>query len=266
MSTPPSPRASVLVRRAGRVPSRGVADDLDDLVTAIVAGDVDRVGALLGEDPSRATATLPGNPRSMLHHATDWPGHRPGVADTIALLVAAGADPDVAMPASEDGVVAETPLHWAASCDDVAAIDALLAGGATVDALGGIFGGCTPFEEAIIFDNDAAARRLLEAGATNYLPGAAALGRTDLIDSFFDGSDLRTDVGVLPHWATFPPVQIVLDRAFQFACRAGHLDIARTLHGRGADPSSITPAGTSALDEASGNGHDHVVAWLDGLT
>lgn len=242
-----------------------MADDLADLVTAIVAGDVGRVEALLGEDPTRASATLPGNPRSMLHHATDWPGHRPNVGDTIAMLVAAGADPDIAMPPSEDGLVAETPLHWAASSDDVTAIDALLAAGATVDVAGGIFGGCTPFEEAVIFEKYAAARTLLEAGAANYLPGAAALGQADVVESFFAGSEVRTDVGVLPHWTTFPPVQVVLDRAFQFACRAGHLDIARTLHRRGADAASVTPAGTSARDEASGNGHDQVVTWLDTL-
>ncbi len=234
-----------------------------DLTRAIVVGDLDRIDELLAEDPTLATATLPGNPRSMLHHATDWPGHRPRVAETIARLVDAGADPDRAMPPSDDGLVAETPLHWAASSNDVEAIDALLATGATVDMLGGVFGGCTPFEEAIIFEQYDAARRLLAGGAANYLPGAAALGMASLVDTFFDAQGvLRTDVGALPHWSTFPPVQTVLDRAFQFACRAGHLGIAASLRERGADVTSTMPTGTTALEEARSHGHDDVVAWL----
>lgn len=244
---------------------RSVSTDrrASDLVEAIVAGDLDRIDELLGADPTLVGARLPGNPRSMLHHATDWPGHRPLVGDTIARLVASGADPNSRMPPSEDGLVAETPLHWAASADDVEAVSALIAAGAVVDALGGIFGGCTPFEEAIIFEQYRAARHLLVAGATNYLPGAAALGMADEIDTFFDGDAvLRTDTGMLPNWVELPPPQVVIDRAFQFACRAGHLDIARRLLARGADVGSTTPVGTTALDEAAEHGHHAVVGWL----
>ena len=56
--------------------------------------------------------------RTLLHVATDWPGHLPNVADTIGALVAAGADVD----ARFTGEHAETPLHWAASSDDVEAV------------------------------------------------------------------------------------------------------------------------------------------------
>ncbi len=232
------------------------------LVAAITAGDAELTAALLVDDPHLATARLSGNDRSMLHHATDWPGHRPNVATMIALLIDAGADPDATFP-NPSPEVAETPLHWAASSDDVAAVDALVDRGARVDPLGGVFGGCTPFEEAIIFENYGAAARLLELGAANYLPGAAALGRLDLVAEFFDDDgQLRTDIGMLPHWTTMPDAQVLLDRAFQFACRAGQLDTARFLLERGADISSVTPVDTTALDEASGNGHDHVVAWL----
>jgi hypothetical protein len=244
-----------------------VADGADatipELVSAILEGNTERIAGMLANDATLATATLPGNPRSMLHHATDWPGHRPNVAATIALLVDAGADPDVAMPPGEDPAVAERPLHWAASCNDAAAVDALADAGADVDAPGGIFGGCTPYEEAIIFEQYDAARHLLARGATNYLPGAAALGADELIDDFFDAEgNVRTDTGVLPHWNSVPAAQTVLDRAFQFACRAGHLDIAKRLLERGADHTAITPANTSALDEARENGHSNVVDWL----
>ncbi len=95
------------------------------------------------------------------NHATDWPGHWDNVADSIHLLVQAGANVEVRFP-SDSPKVAETPLHWAASSGDAAAVEALLDAGATVDVFGGIFGGCTPFAEAIIFENYDAARLLLD--------------------------------------------------------------------------------------------------------
>lgn len=235
------------------------------LADAVSAGDAATVQTLLAQRPELSLATVADNPRSMLHYATDWPGHRPNVGRIIELLIAAGADPQATIPGDSDDV-AETPLHWAASVDDVEAIDALLAGGAEVDPLGGIFGGCTPFEEAIIFEKYTAAARLLEHGATWYLPGAAALNRMDLVAVCFDANGQPLpDVGNLPHWRQRPEEQVILDRAFQFACRAGHLEAARYLHERGADPKSLTPVGTSALDEADKNQHRHVIDWLSTL-
>ena len=239
---------------------------IHDLATAIVAGDVDRIDELLASEPALARAELPDNGRSMLHVATDWPGNRPNVDTTIRLLIDAGADPNVVFPHPENPQVAETPVHWAASSGDVTALAALLDAGADVDPVGGVFDGCTAYEEAIIFEKYDAARLLHERGATDYLPGAAALGRAGDIDGFFDhDGTLRLDVGRLPNWERPPPAQMLLDRAFQFACRAGHLEIARTLLERGARASSRTPVDTTAHDEAAGNGHQHVVAWLDGL-
>ncbi len=237
-----------------------------DLARAIVAGDGERVAEMLAAEPALASAVV--NARSMLHHATDWPGHRPNVGATIGLLVRAGADPNATFLHPTSPGVAEQPLHWAASSNDIDAISALLAAGADIDAVGGIFGGCTPFEEAIIFEQfDAAKLLLLKRGALNYLPGAAALGRDDLIQDFFDpNGELRLDVGILPNWPGDTTRQTILDRAFQFACRSGHLAIARLLLDRGADAEAISPAGTSARYEAATHGHDDVVAWVDSLS
>ena len=235
-------------------------------VDAIRAGDLDRLEVLLEADGSLVSATLPGNPRSLLHHATDWPGHRPNVGKTISMLVSYGADPSIGFPSKEPRV-AETPLHWAVSSNDVDAATALLSAGADVDALGGIFGGCAPYEEAIIFEQYDAARLLLEHGATNYLPGAAALGQSDDIDDYFDADGLvDVEANMLPHWLTAPRAQVLLDRAFQFACRAGHLTIATKLLARGDDPHAKTPRDTTAAHEAQDNGHEHVVRWLQDRT
>jgi len=231
------------------------------VIAAIQGGLTERLAELLAAQPGLAVARVAD--RTMLHHATDWPGHRPNVANSIALLVAAGADVNATFPHPSEPEAFETPLHWAASSDDVAAIDALLDAGATIDPLGGVFGGCTPFEEAVIFDNEAAANRLLDRGAACYLPGAAALGRLDLVGSYFDEQGrVRRDIGVLPHWSAPPPAQVLLDQAFGFACRGGHLVTAKFLHERGANPKAKTPAGTTPRDEAKEKGHDAIIAWL----
>jgi uncharacterized protein len=74
----------------------------------------------------------------MLHVATDWPGHFPNGPAVIAMLVGAGTDPSAPVGGSWH---AETPLHWAASSDDVAVADALLDAGADIEAPGASIGG-----------------------------------------------------------------------------------------------------------------------------
>lgn len=237
------------------------------LVKAIKAGDTEKITSLLDEDPDLAHARVGRNKRTMLHYATDWPGNYPNVATTIELLCQAGADPNAAFPHPNNTLAAETPLHWAVSSGDVDATKALINAGAIVDAPGGIFDGCFPFEEAIIFEKYDAARVLLDSGATPYLPGAAALGQREEVQAYFDqdGHLLLEDTW-LPNWRHEPHPQPVLDRAFQFACRAGHLEIAQFLLDRGADPTAISPADTTARDWAAENGHDDVVQWIDQVT
>ena len=59
----------------------------------------------------------------------------------------------------------ETPLHWAASSNDVVAIDALLDLGADIEATVEIVRGGAPFSDAVVFANWEAARRIVERGA-----------------------------------------------------------------------------------------------------
>src|SRR5690606_25925262 len=130
-------------------------------IAAIRTGDVARLRTLLAENPRIISAfvvdrSTPGQGRTLLHVVTDWPGHHPHGAETVALLVAAGAD----VNARFVGPVAETPLHWAASNDDVAVLDALLDHGADIDAPGGAIAGGSPLSDAVGFGQWNAARRL----------------------------------------------------------------------------------------------------------
>ena len=120
--------------------------------------------------------------RSLLHVVTDWPGHFPNVSETICLLITAGAD----VNAGIEGADTETPLHWAASSNDVAAIDVLLDGGANMDVQGAVIAGGDPLEDAIGFQNWDAAKRLVERGARTGLDDEASIGLMDKIEKRFE--------------------------------------------------------------------------------
>ncbi|MEP7367187.1 MAG: ankyrin repeat domain-containing protein, partial [Acidobacteriota bacterium] len=120
-----------------------VGDPLAVAVTgAIQAGNVEELRRLLDDHRGLATAGIvdaKGCERSLLHVATDWPGHFPHVAGTISLLVDHGAD----VNARIKGASSETPLHWVASSDDVDALVALMDRGANIEADGAVIGGGT---------------------------------------------------------------------------------------------------------------------------
>ena len=118
------------------------------------------------------------------HVATDWPGNLPHVAETIGVLVAAGAPIDGRFA----GPHIETPLHWAASSDDVEAIDALLDAGADIEATGAVFTDGSPLSDAVVFAQWKAARRLVERGATMTIWQAAALGEMPTLLGILDST------------------------------------------------------------------------------
>ena len=218
------------------------AQVVEGAVAAARTGDVDALALLLAEHPALVTGPLPGRGgRSLLHVATDWPGHRPDIARTIAALVRAGADVGVRF----EGEHAETPLHWAASNDDLEAVQALLDSGAEIDADGGVIGGGTPLNDATAFAQWGAARLLVERGATVSTWDAAALGMTDRVVEDLASGGVESPDPLL--WG---------------ACHGGHLDTASVLVGAGADVNwrgwdALTPLGV-----AERAGATEVAAWL----
>jgi len=131
-------------------------------VEAISSGDTKTLKRLLREDSNLANTRID-DKRTLLHVATDWPGHFPNNTETIAELIASGAD----VNAEFVGRHSETPLHWAASSDDVGAIDVLLDHGANIEARGSVIGDGTAMSDAVAFGQWQAARRLVERGAQN---------------------------------------------------------------------------------------------------
>ena len=83
-------------------------------------------------------------------------------------------------------------MHWAASSDDVDAVDALLAAGADKEAAGGVLTGGPPLDDAVIFSQLAAAR-LVEAGAHTRLFHRRALDLTARIDELLVADDEAPD-------------------------------------------------------------------------
>jgi uncharacterized protein len=214
--------------------------------TAIQTGDLDGLRRLLDEHPQLVSARIgsEGQSRTLLHVATDWPGHFPNVAQTLATLAQAGGDVNARFVGSH----AETPLHWAASSGDVDAIDALLDAGADIEASGAVLGGGPPLADAVGFAQWQAARHLVDAGATTRLKDAAALGLMGRVESQLaaeESPDVEAMTGAL--WT---------------ACRAGQDEAAAYLLARGADANWIGWDGLTPLDVASQEGHEQLAEWL----
>jgi hypothetical protein len=214
--------------------------------TAAQTGDLDGLERLLRDQPELAIARIGDSTisRTLLHAATDWPGHYRNVGDVIGLLVAAGAD----VNARFHGPHAETALHWAASSNDVEALDALLDAGADIEASGAVLGGGAPLADACGFGQWQAARRLVERGATTRLKDAAALGLMDRIEAAFTGAQLPT------------PDEVT--RAFWSACHGGQQQAAEYLLDRGADLNWIGWDDFTPLDTASRAEASELVDWL----
>ena len=174
---------------------------------------------------------------------TDWPGHVPEAAAKIRALVAAGAD----VNARFTGPHSETPLHWAASSDDIEALDALLDAGADIEADGAVIGGGTPIADAVAFGQWNAARRLLERGAA---PTSGRPPRSGSSTASATSSPRAT------------PTQEDLDNALWCAAHGGQRATAELLLDRGADPTWVGHDDLTAAQAAERSDARELAAWL----
>ncbi|MEK3889370.1 ankyrin repeat domain-containing protein [Bacillus sp. FSL K6-3431] len=224
------------------------------VVEAIHSGDIEKLKRILHENPDLATIRLGGDvdglgdggmSRTLLHVVTDWPGHFPNGAATVAVLVKAGADVNARFVGPHN----ETPLHWAASSDDVDVLNALIDAGADIEATGAVIGGGTPLADARAFRQWKAAHRLVQLGAKTTLHDAATLGLMDRVENYFASST--------------PPAQEDINCAFWNACHGGQQRCAEYLLHQDADINwipgweELTP-----LDAANRSETTELVQWL----
>lgn len=219
------------------------------VVDAIHRGDEAALRRLLTENRELAKATIRNLKcgaefRSLLHVATDFPGHFPNGAATVRALVDAGAEVNGRFAG---GTHTETPLHWAASSDDVQVLEALLDCGADIDAPGGVIGGGGPIEDAVAFGQWNAARRLVERGARTNLWQAAAMGLESRVAELAADRSCSVDD---------------LTNAFWCACHGGQQKPAEYLLDRGANLNWVGHDRLTPLDAAVRENRTELAQWL----
>jgi ankyrin repeat protein len=221
------------------------------VVDAIHAGEMESLMSLLREHPGLAAARIvddKGGSGTPLHAATDWPGFFPRGPEIVAVLIDGGAEPSAPVEGSWH---AETPLHWAASSDDVEVARALIDGGADIEAPGASIAGGTPLDDAVGYGCWQVARLLVDRGASvDRLWHAAALGMMPRAEELMK--------------ATAPPRQELTD-AFWQACHGGQRRMAEHLLALGADLNGTPSWGDNRpLDVADGvgTGREALVNWL----
>jgi uncharacterized protein len=224
-----------------------------ELTQAIHQGDLDALRRILVARPELATVRmigrkgLEGGWRTPLHAATDWPGYFRAAPSTVAVLLEAGGNPND----DSGGDCPETPLHWAASTDDVDVAVVLIDGGADLSTPGGSIG--TQLDNAIGYGCWHVARLLVERGApVDALWHAAALGMLDRLEELLA--------------ATPPPTTDDVNNAFFQACSGGQRRAVERLLAAGADinTSPDYANGLTALDQASSpdTRREQLTEWL----
>jgi ankyrin repeat protein len=163
----------------------------------------------------------------------------------VRALIEAGADPNAR---DSPGSRAETPLHWAASSDDVDVAEALIEGGADVEMPDGSIG--TPLDNAVGYACWHVARLLVARGAkVEKLWHAAALGLMTRVEELLAAGATDEDVS----------------QAFWHACAASQRRAAQRLLARGADLNWVPPYAAGTPLDAAGQ-HDtrqeNVITWL----
>ena len=242
---------------------------------AIKSDDLEKFRSLVAEDPTLATSRSTRSHPTLLQCVVLEGKDQPNNVEMARVLIDAGAE-------------LHEPLGAAASIDNRAAAELLLDHGAAIDGTGG----WSPLEEALYWNSRNVIALLLERGAkVQNLRTAAGLGRTDLIENYFnaDGS-LKPEAGKI-NWpwgdlqaianSNHPPKgkeslsdrvnswsqdrQGIINNAFVYACMHGHIDAAKLLLEKGAEinvvPGGFDYAGTG-LHYAALNGHRAMVEFL----
>jgi len=244
-------------------------------MAAVKADDLDKFKALIAADSSLATERSTRSHPTLLQCVVLDGKDKPHNVEMAQILIDAGAE-------------LNEPFVAAASMDNRPCAELLLDHGAAIDGTGG----WSPIEEALYWNSQNVLALLLERGAkVQNLRTAAGLGRTDLIEGFFDpDGTLKSEAGKINWpWGDVETIersncggsvkqslidhalswsqdqQGIINNAFVYACMHGHIEAAKLLLEHGAEinvvPGGFDYAGTG-LHYAALNGHRATVEFL----
>ena len=224
-------------------------------IATLETGDVDKLKALIAEDPSLATSRSTTSHPTLLQCFVLDGKDKPNAREMAEVLIDAGAD-------------LNEPLIAAGSINNRPVAELLIDRGAAIDGARD----WSPLEEALYWDSKDVVALLLDRGAKiRNLRTAAALGRTDLIENYFNAEGtLKPEAGKI-NWpfgrrgSWSHDQQSIINNAFVYACMHGHIDTAKLLLEKGAEinviPGGFDYAGTG-LHYAAYNGHRAMVQFL----
>lgn len=220
----------------------------DEIHDAALKGDLQRVRALLAQDPALLDAEKAPNRKTPLHYAAQG-GHK----DVVAFLLDKGAQ------VSRPNIAGETPLHYAVGLESPEVATLLLLRGADINARTTM--GTTPLRAAAAWGRLAVIKLLVENGADpretqangeTLLHVTALIGPVEAIGIFVAKGvpvNAATDAGVTP---------------LLVACTGGNVATAKALLEQGADPNRRDASGRQPLVLAVRTGRaDFVKLLLD---
>lgn len=238
-----------------------------DAVQALDSGDIQRLETLLDQHPWLVEYHChKGHPyeqgyfadATLLNHIAGNPGRCPipsNIVDITRLLLSHGARDEEPRPRYTIGLLLTSKQASEAGVA-LPLIDLLTsASGVELDLtdptiLNGPLGESAP----------ATALELVRRGAKMDIRHAAALGRLDLIQCFFNGDDLPESLIPLPAEAS--EAKLLTEQAFIWACQYGHNSICEFLLDQGVDPAAQAKVGQTGFHYAAHYGQLETVKML----
>jgi len=265
------PKFAAHVEALGRASS--LNSEFETAADAVVTGDVATLRAMLQANPDLVRARSAREHGATLLHYIAANGHEgwrqqtpPNAVDVARVLLDAGAEPDALAymyggnATTMDMLVSSVHPHAAGV--QVALVDILVDYGANVN---GVEDNSSPLMTAFRFHYPLAAEALARRGArVDNIITAAALGRTELVDTFLtDDGQLAPDVRLANvRWPRLPrDPRVHLGYAMTWAATYGKRDVVELMLRKGVEPPGKDDDAT-AIHFAAAYGHMDIVRLL----